>query len=354
MPTPRARAVLLLAPLLLVGVLATPAVAKKSPVPACSARFILAESADPEVGITPTSTLQAITIDATGATVSTDCSTVSTRPRRTRKGWKIHTRWKPCGGNRKVFLVATVDAACGELHGVLRSRKPSSRLQLDLAVSTCAQRAAFDSTFKGIQSVIFEKHGCTQQACHGSTAKQGGLDLSPVVAYQNLFQVRSTASPFNRVEPGDQRRSFLWLKLAAATDPSQLPPGVQVAGAPMPNGLPPSKPIVIQPLDPPPAGEGVQFVMPPWHLEAHSEHEICFATYYDISAQVPKEFQDPTGTMFRFSGQELRQDPQSHHLILNRYFGTASPHDPAFGAWTCNGGARGGADLRADRPHVMR
>ena len=32
--------------------------------------------------------------------------------------------------------------------------------------------------------------------------------------------------------------------------------------------------------------------MPPWHLEAHSEHEICFATYYDISAQVPKEFQD--------------------------------------------------------------
>ena len=113
MPTPRARAVLRLAPMLLVGVLATPAVSKKSPVPACSARFILAESADPKVGITPTSTLQAITIDATGATVSTDCSTVSTRPGRTRDGWKIHTRWKACGGNRKVFLIASVDTRDG-------------------------------------------------------------------------------------------------------------------------------------------------------------------------------------------------------------------------------------------------
>src|SRR5262245_8494453 len=364
---------------LLAGVVATPCAAKQRPTPTCSARFILGQAADPKVGSTPTSMLQAIAIDATGVTVSTDCSSVVSRPKRTRTGgWKVHTRWKPCGSNRKVVLVATVEAGCRELHGVLRSRKPKSRLQLDLGITTCAGSAAFDSTFKGIQSVIFEKHGCTQQACHGSTAKQGGLDLSPDVAYQNLFQVKSTASSFNRIEPGDQRRSFLWLKLAAATDPSQLPPGVQVPGAPMPNGLPPlsadelelvrlwiysgapetgtvagtdkllnaclppSKPIVIQPLDPPPPGEGVQLVMPTWHLEAHSEHEICFATYYDITAQVPKEFQDPTGTMFRFSGQELRQDPQSHHLILNRYFGTASPHDPAFGRWTCNGGEKPG------------
>ena len=49
----------------------------------------------------------------------------------------------------------------------------------------------------------------------------------------------STASALPRVEPGDERRSFLWLKLAAATDPSQLPAHVDVPGAPMPNGLPP-------------------------------------------------------------------------------------------------------------------
>src|SRR5262249_17853172 len=321
--TRRRLALLVSAPVLLAGVLVAPAAAKKRPAPSCSARFILAQAADPKVGSTPTSMLEAVAIDATGATVSTDCSTVATRPRRTRNGWKIHTRWKPCGSNRKAVLVATVDAACGALHGVLTTRKPLSRLVLDLRVTTCAQATTFDSTFAGIQSVIFDKHGCPQQACPGGAAKQGGLDLSPAVAYQNLFQVKATASAFNRVEPGDQRRSFLWLKLAAATDPSQLPPGVQVPGAPMPNGLPPlsadelelvrlwiysgapetgtvagtdkllnaclppSKPIVIQPLDPPPPGEGVQLVMPTWHLEAHSEHEICFATYYDITAQVP-------------------------------------------------------------------
>jgi len=86
------------------------------------------------------------------------------------------------------------------------------------------------------------------------------------------------------------------------------------------------------PLDPPPAGTGVQFVMPPWPLEAHSEHELCFATYYDITSQVPAQFRDPSGTLFRFSGNELRQDPQSHHLILNRYIGSADlMHRPAIG-----------------------
>ena len=109
--------------------------------------------------------------------------------------------------------------------------------------------------------------------------------------------------------------------------------------------LPPPEPITIQPLDPPAAGKGIQFVMPPWKLEAHSEHEICFATYYDISDQVPADFQDPNGQMFRFGGQELRQDPQSHHLILNRYIGSADAvHDPSLGKWTCNGGETAGQE----------
>jgi hypothetical protein len=242
-------------------------------------------------------------------------------------------------------------------------------------VSDCTGNAnSFDSTFEGVQKEIFEKHGCTDDLCHG-TAKQGGLQLTADVSYENLLQVKSTESEFNRIEPGDQLRSFLWLKLAAKTDPSKLPPGITVQGAPMPNNLPglsadelelvrlwifagapktgtvggtetllnaclpPPEPITIQPLDPPAAGKGIQFIMPPWKLEAHSEHEICFATYYDISDQVPADFQDPNGALFRFGGQELRQDPQSHHLILNRYIGAADAvHDPSLGAWTCNGG----------------
>ena len=250
----------------------------------------------------------------------------------------------------------------------------------------CPGGTPFTSTWQGIQKVIFEQHGCTQDICHGS-AKQGGLDLRTDAAYQNLLEVASTESHFNRVQPGDQNRSYLWLKVAAKTDPTQLPEGVQIAGAPMPNNdtvlsqdeldalrlwifsgapqtgtvggtetllnacLPPPEPITIKPLDPPPAGAGVQFVMPPWHLEAHSEHEICFATYYDISSQVPPAFQDPTGTMFRFAGNELRQDPQSHHLILNRYIGSAADiHDPTLGTWTCNGGPKAGQTCEPTDP----
>jgi len=248
-----------------------------------------------------------------------------------------------------------------------------------LACRCPTSATSFRSTFEGIENVIFAQRGCTNQACHSSVAKQGGLDLSPGAAYQNLVGVPSSESSLNRVQPGDPTRSMLWLKLAASTNPSALPAGVQVPGAPMPNGLPPlsadeleavrlwifggapqggtvggtesllnaclapPEPITIKPLDPPAPGQGVQFVMPPWKLEAHSEHEICFATYYDITSQVPSAFQDPSGTMFRFSSQELRQDPQSHHLLLNRYVGSAADiHDPSFGAWTCNGGPHAG------------
>jgi hypothetical protein len=356
-------------------VVAAPAAAKR-PAPTCAAQFAVAQSG---VGSVPASVLRLVAIDASGVAVSTQCSSVVSRPHHVRKGWKFRAHWVPCDGDRKVVLVGKVDGGCTTLNGVLRSRKPNRTVKLGLRVAApCRQGTSFASTFSGIRSVIFEKHGCTDQACHGSVSRQGGLDLSPDVAYRNLLQVRSTASPLDRVEPGDERRSFLWLKLAAATQPSLLPAHVEVPGSPMPNGLPPLSadelelvrlwiysgapetgtvagtdkllgaclppptPITIEPLAPPASGEGVQFVMPPWQLEAHSEHEICFATYYDITDRVPKEFLDPTGTMFRISGQELRQDPQSHHLVLQREFGTTDVHDPSFGSWTCNGGDRAG------------
>jgi len=246
---------------------------------------------------------------------------------------------------------------------------------------------AFDSTFAGIQQTIFENHGCTNVACHGThTNPQGGLDLSPDVAYQNLIQVPSTTIPgIDRVYPGDETKSMLYLKLALATDPTKIPANINVSslGSPMPVGLtplsadeltlmqewifggapktgtvpgtdkllnaclPPAQPITITPLEPPAADAGIQFVMAPWKVEAHSEHEICFATYYDITDQVPPQFKvlDPkTGlTYFLFNSQELRQDPFSHHLILNRYLGSPDDvHDPSFGTWTCKGGEKDG------------
>jgi len=276
---------------------------------------------------------------------------------------------------------------------MLRARRPSSPLALAallLALAacsdggggdpttpgnpSCAEGQSFESTFDAIQTVVFERNGCTQDICHGSAAS-GGLDLRRDAAYDAIFDVPSTASPLKRVQPGDKSRSFLWLKLAAKTNPGS----VEIVGSPMPSNLPAisgnelealrlwiysgaprtgtvpgteplldaclpePKPIVIRPLDPPPPGEGVQFVLPPVDLPKKHEQELCFATYYDVRDQVPAEYLDPSGTMFRFSEQELRQDPQSHHLTLSyASVGLDRIHDPAFGTWTCAGGERAG------------
>jgi hypothetical protein len=246
-----------------------------------------------------------------------------------------------------------------------------------------SENTAFRSTFEAIQSQIFERRGCTASVCHGAPPFQGGLDLRPDVAYEKLFGVPSTEVPtLNLVTPGARDRSYLFMKLAAATDPSLLN-GLEIVGVPMPNGLepltadeleavrqwiyygapkegavagtdallnaclPPIKPISIEPLPPPAPGTGVQFVMPPWPLPAHSEFEGCMATYYDFAQQVPEGSTDPTGQLFRWRGFEVRQDPQSHHLLLyysplNLQPGGIDVHHPSFGAWTCAGGARAG------------
>ena len=242
------------------------------------------------------------------------------------------------------------------------------------------ETVVFRSTFEAIQKQIFERRGCTSTICHGGPPFQAGLDLRPEVAYANLFEVPSTEVDMNLVTPGARDRSYLFMKLAAATDPSQLN-GFQIVNAPMPNGLepltpeeleavrlwiyngapetgsvpgtdellgaclPPLKPISIEPLPPPAVDEGVQFVMPAWPLDALSEFEGCVATYYDFTEQVPDDFKDPTGKLFRWSGFEVRQDPQSHHLLLyysplNLEPGGIDVHDPSFGTWKCASGAR--------------
>ena len=241
---------------------------------------------------------------------------------------------------------------------------------------------AFTSTFDAIQKSIFDRYGCNAEFCHSGPLPQANLDLTPGNSYRSLLGADGQGAPsfdlptMRRVLPGDKDRSFLYLKLAAKTDPTLIPDHTDVPGSPMPNNqyaltkdeleavrlwiytaapetgtvngtqqllnacLPDPKPIIIEPLPPPDTNTtGVQFAMPPWNLPAHSEYELCFATYYDISGVVPEQFQDPSHTYFRFSGQELRQDPQSHHLILNLSAATVDQiHDPSFGDWTCNGG----------------
>ncbi|MEW6267700.1 MAG: hypothetical protein AB1689_00215 [Thermodesulfobacteriota bacterium] len=258
---------------------------------------------------------------------------------------------------------------------------PGSGPGPDPVPAECAA-GEFENTFDALQEVIFDGQGCTRDACHGS-ATSGGLDLRAGASYGNLFEATSTSSALPRLRPGEPSESYLYLKLAAATRPGS----VQVAGSPMPSGLPPipeehlealkiwieagapergsvgdsirgdseyvedllgaclppATPISIEPLEPPPPGEGVQFRMPTYLLPASAEREVCFAQYYDFSGVIPAEYQDPARGVFYVNGSHLRQDPHSHHLVIDHSgLGADRVHDASFGEWTCKGGARDG------------
>jgi hypothetical protein len=83
--------------------------------------------------------------------------------------------------------------------------------------------------------------------------------------------------------------------------------------------------------------------MPAWTLPAKSESEVCFSTYYDVTDQVPPEYRSADGKRFRYKSVEIRQDPLSHHLIVDVFNGTEPANDPAWGTYTCKGGEHAGA-----------
>lgn len=254
----------------------------------------------------------------------------------------------------------------------------------DCTAGACSG-TSFPSTWAAIQQKVFTEGGCNQALCHGGVFPAGGLDLSTANAYANLVNVPGTLSPtLDRIEPGDQDLSFLYLKLATATigapqyDPAVLP------GSPMPAGglpalstdrlealrlwiragasdtgsvegtgdllggcLPPPTPSKIPPLDPPAPADGVQFYSGGWALPAQSEHEVCYATYYDVSSVVPPSAVVPcpsfmsgplSSDCFRYEGGTLAQDPQSHHSIIHMYTGIYPWTDPGFFGWSCLGG----------------
>ncbi len=247
--------------------------------------------------------------------------------------------------------------------------------------STCT--TSFPSTFAAIQTVIFQNRHCTDAGCHDASA-QGGLNLLPDVAYDNLVNqpvqtvtTNSPEGPWLRVFPGQRDRSLLFQNVAALTEPNLYTAPLR----PMPQGgwpalsanelealrlwiengasrdatvagtadlldacLPPAEPIKIDPLPPPDPSQGVQIHMPQWIVKAKSEHEVCYASYYDISNQVPPEYLNDDGTMVKmaFNKTEIRQDPLSHHLIVNLYNGTTPITDPAWGTFKCRGGATDG------------
>ncbi len=273
------------------------------------------------------------------------------------------TRWSPSNVGAHALLATTLMFA---LQPVGAARAGDN--------GECTGGESYNSTFDAVQHLIFDRRSCSTDICHGAS-QSGGLDLRAGSAYDSLYDVPSQGSTLRRVHPGDRARSYLYAKLAAAT----FPDSVEISGAPMPNGLPPltvdelelvrlwiingaprsgtingtedlvdgclpePEPIVIEPLEPPDPQEGVQFVMPAWPLSAQNEDEVCFATYYDMSGKIPEAFLSPDGRSFRFNVMELRQDPQSHHLLVHYPVnGELDPNDPAFGEWSCGGGPNDG------------
>ena len=267
--------------------------------------------------------------------------------------------------NNRVFTAAFLAATLGLLFGCSEA---------DQETSNTPDTNAFTSTYQGLQTKLFDGQGCTNSACHG-VAAEGGLDLRADVSFSQLVDVASTGSELKRVELGLRGRSYLYLKLLAASKPEDA----AINGAPMPSSeapipdtllealrlwiyagapetgtvpgtaellgleLPPPKPITIEPLPKPGPDEGFQLEMPNWPVGAYSEREVCFASYYDVRDQVPDEFKDETGNFAFVNVDELRQDPQSHHLILNRSLvPVENINAPEFGEWRCRGGEQMG------------
>ncbi len=236
-------------------------------------------------------------------------------------------------------------------------------------VGTCVGES-FASTFEGIQERVFEQNGCTNSICHGLAPGQGDLQLSENVSYDQMLDVASAGSGFDRVEPSSPRTSSLYLKLLKGVEPD-----TDIPGAAMPSGLAPLHadlieavrlwieqgapatgtvpgteallggcfpdpvPISIAPLEVPALDEGFQLEMPGLPLPAQTELEVCFATYYDFTDVVPAQFKDPTNPFFYSSQAVTRQDPHSHHLvIMDSLISPNQIHHASFGSWTCIGG----------------
>jgi len=272
----------------------------------------------------------------------------------------------------------------------------------NLCVGCNPADAEFDSTFEGIQKLFFDNgsaYSCANDICHGS-AMEGGLDLRDGASHDSLIGIASTIDPAtDRVFPGDQDKSMLYLKLAAKTltpdDDGVAPDYDLVPGTPMPSGgltmtedhleairlwirggapetgvvegtaellgscLPEPTPLDIPQPDVPDPSIGTQFAQPGYVLQSQSEVEGCVASYYDLSApgavpanmlvDCPGAFPGTNdhgtnaGKCFTYSGNQLFQDAQSHHSIIHIYSGAYDYTDPGWGTWHCYGGPTPGA-----------
>ena len=113
----------------------------------------------------------------------------------------------------------------------------------------------------------------------------------------------------------------LWLRGGAPLDGVVVGTADKLAAC-----LPPATPGKIDPLEPPPAAEGVQLRSSAWSLPQQSENEICFSTWYDFTNLIPEEqlIDCPTRT---FENQEVDVvvPLNTGHKCFRYYRATTSP-----------------------------
>jgi len=249
----------------------------------------------------------------------------------------------------------------------------------DAAHDASGECAEFDSSFAAIQQLIFERRGCTADACHGEK-QEGGLDLRAGAAYGSLVDAPARGAAMARVQPGTANESYLFSKLRAATEPGS----VEIAGSPMPVGQPalterelaaielwikkgapetgfaadgttqedvgslldacaqPLEPVLVKPLEAPASNEGIQFVLPSYELKAQAEVQNCTAFAYDFTDKVPARFKDEARNVMFVNGARVRQDAQSHHLVLYNNGRTLDELTGDLSSWTCREGDNAG------------
>lgn len=82
-----------------------------------------------------------------------------------------------------------------------------------------------DPSFADDIQEIFDRRGCSNTTCHGST-RAANLDLQQGASYTNLVNMPSTSESGTRVIPGNADASYLVIKLE----------GRQTVGSSMPIG----------------------------------------------------------------------------------------------------------------------
>ncbi|MEO2169580.1 MAG: hypothetical protein ABGY42_15975, partial [bacterium] len=109
--------------------------------------------------------------------------------------------------------------------------------------------------------------------------------------------------------------------------------------------FPDAEPLQILPLDAPDPNEGAQLIMPSYLLPAATEMEVCFCSFENFCDEIPEEYKTPDGKSFYYDFREIRQNTNSHHLLIQAPSQTLAGGevDPSeFDGWACSGGPSDG------------